>query len=82
MLIKILKVMDPVSVTGGKKQQAADSTGVGKVTLWEESIGTLTEQASYSLKNFVVREYASNKFLSMGKEGSQSSGYWRGCGRR
>ena len=36
MLIKILRVMDPVSVTGGKKKQdivAADSTGVGKVTL-------------------------------------------------
>ena len=72
--VKVLTVMDPVSVSGGKKKQdvvAADSTGVGKVTVWEESIGTLTEQCSYSLKNFIVREFASKKFLSMGKEGSQ-----------
>ena len=47
-------MMDPVSVPGGKRKQdvvVADSTGVGKVTVWEESIGILTEQSSYSLKN-------------------------------
>lgn len=71
--VKVLKVSDPLSVTGGKKKQdvvVADSTGVGKVTLWEENIGKLTVQSSYLLKNFAVREYASNKYLSMGKEGS------------
>jgi len=60
--VKILTVMDPVSVPRGKRKQdvvAADSTGVGKVTVWEESIGILTEQSSYSLKKFVVREFAS-----------------------
>ena len=52
--VKVLTVMDPVSVPGGKRKQdvvVADSTGVGKVTVWEESIGILTEQSSYSLKN-------------------------------
>jgi len=75
--VKVLTVMDPVSVPGGKRKQdvmAADSTGVGKVTVWEESIRILTEQSSYSLKNIVVREFASKKFLSMGKEGSQIIG--------
>jgi len=40
----------------------------------EESIGILTKQSSYSLKNIVVREFASKKFLSIGKEGSQIVG--------
>ena len=73
--VKVLTVMDPFSVPGGKRKQdvvVADSTGVGKVTVWEESIGILTEQSSYSLKNLIVHEFVSKKFLSMGKEGSQN----------
>ena len=31
----------------------------------------LEEQISYTIKYFVVREYASSKFLSMGREGSE-----------
>jgi len=42
--------------------------------VWEESIGILAEQSSYSLKNFAAHEFASKKFLSMGKEGSQIAG--------
>jgi len=38
----------------------------------EESIGILTKQSSYSLKNIVVREFASKKFLSMGKRDHKS----------
>ena len=34
----------------------------------------MTEQSSYSLKNLIVHEFVSKKFLSMGKEGSQIIG--------
>ena len=36
----------------------ADGDATGKVTLWEEHIGDLEENASYKLQNFMVREQA------------------------
>ena len=42
-----------------------------KLTLWEDYTDSLVEGSSYSLKNFVVREYASMKYLSMPREGYQ-----------
>ena len=48
----------------GKKKQdvmIGDETGRSKVTLWGEYIDSLAVQCSYQLKNFVVREYASQK---------------------
>jgi len=42
-----------------------------RVTLWEENIDVLEEQASYCLQNFVVREFGSSKYLGMAMQGSQ-----------
>ena len=47
----------------------ADHTGYTKVVLWEHNINSLTEGKSYNLKNIYVREYQSNKHLSMPKSG-------------
>ena len=47
----------------------ADATGAIKVTLWEGSIGLLKEDISYELKNFTVRMYKHEKYLSIPKEG-------------
>ena len=72
--VKVQTITTPISVPGGKKKQeiyVADSTGVGKVTLWEKDIGQLQESVCYSLKGFMVKEYASSKFLSMSKNGSE-----------
>ena len=49
----------------------ADNTGRAKVTLWEQNIDALTPDSSYSLQNFVVREYKGRKYLSMPREGAE-----------
>ena len=72
--VKILSCADPISVSGGKRKQdlkVADNSAACKVILWEEHIGSLAENASCTLYNFVVREYAGVKFLSMAKDGSE-----------
>ena len=72
--VKVLACTNALDVSGGKTKQditVADNTGVCKVTLWEENIGILDTNASYMLKNFLVKEYATIKFLSMAKEGSE-----------
>ena len=65
---------DPIIVTGGKRKQDVvvwDNTGTIKVTLWEQHIDLLEVGRSYSLKNFVVREYGSQKYLAMLRNGSE-----------
>jgi len=59
--------------TGKRKQDiiVCDSSGTVRVTLWEENIDILEEQASYGLQNFVVREFGSSKYLGMAMQGSQ-----------
>ena len=72
--IKVIAVKTPIYVAGERKKQdiiIADDTSNGKLTLWEEHVNTLEVDESYSLRNFVVREYASKKYLSMPKDGSQ-----------
>ncbi len=67
--IKVLELAETMTVTGGKKKQEitiGDHTGTARVTLWEQHI---EDGSSYNLKNFVVREYASIKYLSMPREG-------------
>ena len=69
--VKVYTTTDPISLPGGKKKQdviVADSS-VG--ALWQNDVGCLQEQESYTLKGFVVREYASAKYLSMAKNGSE-----------
>ena len=55
-----------------KKQDImiAGSTGIGTVTLWEDDIGLIKNHTNYSFEGFIVREYASKKYLSLSKNGS------------
>ena len=47
-----------------------DQSGTSKVTQWEEHVDSLVVERSYRLKNFVVREYALQKYLSMPMTGA------------
>ena len=70
--VKVLRVQPPTYVSSVlRKQQVtvADATGAIKVTLWEGSIDLLKEDISYELKNFIVRMYKHEKYLSIPKEG-------------
>ena len=72
--IKVVKKSNATYVAGNKRKQdviIADNTGRAKVTLWEQNVDALTPDSSYSLQNFVVREYKGRKFLSMPREGAE-----------
>ena len=69
-----LKYSDPVHVSNDKEKQditIADLSDASKITVWEENIGKVQAGMSYNFHNFMVREYASTKFLSMAKDGSK-----------
>ena len=74
--VKVQCVADAVSVANKQKQDVtvADASvvasAVATVTLWEDTIGSLQPNTSYCLKNFVVREYSSVKYLSIGRSDS------------
>ena len=71
--MKVVSVGEAVSVTGGLKKQdivVCDSTGIGRLTLWEEMIDSLNEGTSYLLRNVIVRQYRDEEYLSMAKSGS------------
>ena len=71
---KVTLVKDVIEVSTGKRKQdvkVGDKTGVGLVTLWEESVGLLEEDKSYILKNFSVREFGFSKYLSVLKGESE-----------
>ncbi len=67
--IKVLKVLSPVEVGSDKKKKqdihVADKTAATTVVLWEEHIGSLQEEQSYNLSNFIVKEFQSKKHLSI-----------------
>lgn len=72
--VKVLVVDEPVTFSSGVTKQdvtVADRHAVGKVLLWEENVGKLQQQGSYTLKDFVIREYACSRFLGFSQEGSQ-----------
>ena len=73
--VKVLTTMESINMSGrGKKTKqdvmVGDQTGTVKVTLWEEHVDCLLAECSYQLKNFIVREYASQKYLSMPRVGA------------
>ena len=49
----------------------ADRSSTAKVSLWEEHVNAMKEHKSYCLKNFIVREFQSTKYLSMCKENTE-----------
>ena len=70
--VKVISVADPVAA-GLKTRQditIADSTGTGLLQLWENDVGTMNRDASYLLSGFLVREYASSRYLSKARNES------------
>ena len=70
--VKVIDCKSPCYVAGEKLKQditIADETANAKLTVWEDYVEKLELSKSYSLRSFTVREYASNKYLSMPKEG-------------
>ncbi len=51
----------------------SDGTKTGRVTIWEETIGTLVEGKSYSMVGTMVRSFGpedeKETYLSTGKQG-------------
>jgi len=71
--VKVLVKREPIYVSTGKMKQdviVADHTSTMKVTLWEDYVDFMEEDKSYSLTDFVVREYNCHQYLSMPKEGA------------
>ena len=71
--VKVLVKREPIFVSTGKMKQdviVADHTSTMKVTLWEDYVNVMEEDKSYSLTDFVVREYNYRQYLSMPKEGA------------
>ena len=57
---KVIEVKPHTTVTTGKIKQdivLADSTGDGILTLWEEHVGKLEQQKTYSFKKLDVRVF-------------------------
>ena len=70
---KVIKIDDPVKVSPTLHRQnitVADASAPAKLTLWENSIGTLTLDKSYKFCKFAVHTFRSEKYLSEPKEGA------------
>ena len=68
------EVDEPVTFPSGVTKQdvtVADHHAVAKVILWEENIGKLQQQSSYTLKDFIIGEYVCSRFLDLGQDGSE-----------
>ena len=64
---------EPIYISTGKMKQdviVADHTSIMKVTLWVHYADFMKGDKSYSLMDFVVREYNCRQYLSMPKDGA------------
>ena len=71
---KVLSVAEAEEIGRYRKKQdvtIADTTGVCRLTVWEENIGTLVESKSYRLTGVMVRRYNRSTYLTTAKTGSQ-----------
>lgn len=71
---KVVRVDDSMEVTGGKVKQdilIGDSTGTGRLTVWEEEVGTIVSDDSYRLSGMMVREFRGKKYISSSKDYSK-----------
>lgn len=69
--VKVLCVEEEMAVSGGMRKQdvmVSDSTGTGRLTVWEVDIGKMEEGKCYRLNGVMVREFRKKKFLSTAKE--------------
>ena len=65
--VKVIYIGDPTEVSGGKTKQdvtVADCMDNSRLTIWEDRMNTLDKDASYTLKNVVVRQVRDKKYLS------------------
>ena len=71
--INVVELKDETEVGGRVKWDVsvADRSGTAWVSVWEEYINVMGKDGSYCLKNFMVHEYQSTKYLTMSKEGSE-----------
>ena len=71
--IKAVELKDETQVGGRVKRDVfvADGSGTARVTVWEGNVNAMEKEKSYCLKNFMIREYQSTKYLTMAKEGSE-----------
>ena len=63
----MIYIGDPTEVSGGKIKQditLADCTDNSRLTIWEDRMNTLDKDASYTLKNIVVRQFRDKNYLS------------------
>ena len=73
--VKVIEHLQTITVPTGKRVQeilVGDSSTVTKCSLWEQDIDTLSVGSCYLLKIFQVHEFASKKFVSKAKEGSEA----------
>ncbi len=70
---KVLDVGDTETLSNGYVKQdiiVTDSSGIGRVSLWGATVGSVEARKCYLFKAFMVKEFGGNKFLSMKKEES------------
>ena len=66
--VKVIYIGDPTEVSGGKTKQdvtVADCMDNSRLTIWEDRMNTLDKDASYTLKNVVVRQVRDKKYLAV-----------------
>ena len=71
--INVVELKDETEVGGRVKLDISvtDGNGTARVSVWEGNVNMMGKDRSYCLKNFMVREYQSRKYLTMAKEGSE-----------
>ena len=65
--IKVVELKDETQVGGRVKRgvSVADESGTARVSVWEGNVNAMEKYQSYCLKNFMVREYQSTRYLTM-----------------
>ena len=71
--VKVVELKDETEVGGRAERDVsvADGSGTAWVSVWEGYVNAMEKDGSYCLKNFMVRDYQSTKYLTMAKEGSE-----------
>ena len=71
--IKVVELNDETQVVSRVKRDVsvADESGTARVSIWEGNVNAMEKDRRYCLKNFMVREYQSTRYLTMAKEGSE-----------
>lgn len=74
MRVKAVHVEESISIARGKQKQdilVADATGNERVTIWQDEIGKIQKDPSYTLSGMMVRDVRGKKYLPTSKQNSQ-----------